>query len=141
MAAEGNGALVPVQRRIVVWDKETGMPVVGTVPSLSPSQITEVAAAAAVTVYKEDGDDLAAELGLPTSEFYGMTCLEVMLIRQAREGARTGDSGIVNDILDRLVGKPKQTTESVVTKLTYEDRLKEIARRRALEAKTINPAS
>ena len=133
-------ALVPVQRRLTGWD-ERGQPVVYSAPMLTKSQIADIVTAAVSQPYEEEGDALAIEMGLPPSKFYGRTNIEVMLIRLAEHAARTGDKDEVEDFLDRLLGKPKQTSEVVKTTLTYEDRLKEIAARRAAAAKSTVPTS
>ena len=103
------------------------MPVVKGVPMLSRSQIVELGAAAVTELYSEPGDDLAIELGLPPSEFYGRPLLEVMLVRQARNAARTGDRDEVEAILDRRLGKPKTTAENHNISETYEEALHRIA--------------
>lgn len=95
---------------------------------LSPEQIKDVGAAAVTELYKEPDDDLALELGLPTSEFYGRPLIEVMLVRQARNAARTGDKDEVEAILDRRLGKPKATVESHSTTETYEQYLERIGK-------------
>ena len=123
--------LVAVNTRIVTW--ENGAPVVKDVPMFTPAQVVDIGAAAVAQPYSEPGDELAIELGLPPSEFYGRPLLEVMKIKQAREAARTGDASLVGAIEDRLVGKPKQTSESKNLNIngTYEDFLRGVAQKEA----------
>jgi hypothetical protein len=64
-------------------------------------------------------------------EFSGMTNAEVMIVKLARAAAR-GDKDSTAAMLDRVLGKPKQSVESKSMKLTYEDYLKEMARTSAL---------
>lgn len=116
-------------RAIVTWDA-AGNPLVRTVQVFSKAQVSEIAMAAASMPYvgPETVDDAArAALGLSVSEFYGMTNLEVMLIKQARKAATTGESAEVDAVLDRLIGKPLAKTESKTLALTYEDFLKQKA--------------
>ena len=127
-------SLVPVTRRIVSWDAD-GNPVVQNVPMLTKSQIIDIVAAAVSQPYSSPDDELAVELGLPPSEFHGATLMEVMLVKAAREAAETGDPDMVEKLLDRLLGKPKQTSEVLKTVATYEERLREIGAQRAREAK------
>jgi len=96
------------------------------VPFLTPKQIDEVAAAAVMTPYEEPGDQFAIEMGMLPSEFYGRPLIEVMLIRQARHAAHTGDKDYVEAILDRRLGRPKTTIESHSIHETYAQALERI---------------
>lgn len=108
---------------------------------MTPAVIREVGAAALAELYCTPEDLLAIELGLPPSEFYGRPLIEVMLIRQARLAAATGESSLVEAILDRQVGKPKTTSENHNINESYEDACRRIGveeeRRRAAEATPI----
>ena len=126
-SAPGGGALVPIQQRIVSWDVD-GNPVVRSVSVFTKAQVSEIAMAAASLPYVDPNDELAVTLGLPPSEFHGKTNLEVMLIRQARWAAESGDTDVIDKVLDRLVGKPKQSVESHTISETYDQALQRIAR-------------
>lgn len=108
-----------------------GNPVVKTVQVFTKAQVSELAMAAASQPYADENDELAISLGLPPSEFYGRTNLEVMLIKQARLAAKTGDCDQVDKILDRLIGRPKTTAENVRVDVSYEEYLKNLAARGA----------
>lgn len=69
---------------------------------------------------------LEIELGID-EDLEGMTNGEVMVIRQARLAA-SGDSIAYNMLLDRILGKPKQSVEAKTLSLTYQDYLQELAR-------------
>jgi hypothetical protein len=116
-----NGA-TPVNRAIIAW--EDGVPVMRSVPMLTRQQITDIALAAAATIYEPD----------PTSpgdqQYANLTCLEVMLIKQAQAAARSGSG--VESILDRLAGRPKTTAEVHSISETYEDVVKRIAQSEAI---------
>lgn len=114
-----------ITRQIVTW--ENGAPVVSNVPILAPKQISDIGAAVVAMPYITADDELAIEMGLPPSEYYGKTLMEVMLIKQAREAARTGDREDVEAILDRRLGKPKTTAENHNITETYEGALNRIA--------------
>ena len=135
---EGGGALGPVAvtQRLVVWDKD-GNPVVKTQQVFTKTQINELQMAAAAMPYVDPNDELAVAIGLPPSEFYGMTNLEVMLVKQARYAAASGERDYVNDVLDRLQGKPKQSSESHVVTDTYESALARIGQTAAAKAKPV----
>lgn len=133
-APGSGGPLVAVNRQIMGWD-EKGMPIVLSVPTLTPTQINDIGAAAIAQPYSEPGDELALELGLPPSEFYGRPLMEVMLIKQARHAAYTGDKDEVEAILDRRLGKPKSIAENHNINETYEGALKRI------HTKTVTPPS
>ncbi len=60
--------------------------------------------------------------------FEGMTNAEVAMILQA-EAAAHGDQKALDMLQDRVVGKPKMTSETKNLNMTYEDMLDMIARK------------
>lgn len=120
-------ALTPgAQRRITRIDAATGELVVEHVPVFTKKQVQQVIAITAATPYTSPDDELAIEMGLPPSPFYGKTLLEVMVMKQMQRAAQSGEGEEVDRVLDRIIGKPTQHSESVVTRTSYEDRLKAI---------------
>ena len=113
------------KRQLVTW--ENGSPVVKNVPMVTPGVLNDLGSAALAELYSEPGDELALEMGLPPSEFYGRPLAEVMLIKQARNAARDGNTEDIEAILDRRLGKPKATLESHSVTESYEQYLKRIA--------------
>ena len=107
---------VAVAGRMIVWDG--GVPVLSSAPVLEKSQIEGLAPKALSLPYR----DL---IGLEP-EFEGMSNVEVMYIKMAREAA-DGDRASRKDILDRAIGKPKTSAEVKNFNLTYEDLIKDIA--------------
>lgn len=101
------------------------------VPLVTAALVKDIQKAALAELYSEPDDELAIELGLPPSEFYGRPLIEVMLIRQARRAARTGDKDEVEAIRDRLEGKPKTTSENHNITESYEDALTRIGKNEA----------
>jgi hypothetical protein len=63
-------------------------------------------------------------------KYLGMTCAEVMMVKRAQAAAR-GDASAMDALLDRALGRPKQSVESKSLKLSYEDYLKEQTRHNA----------
>jgi hypothetical protein len=124
--------IVPVNRRLVTFDPTSGVPVLSTGPVFTRAQVSELALAAASQLYVDPNDELAVSLGLPPSRFWGMTNLEVMLIKQAEAAARTGEN--VDAILDRIIGKPKQSIESHKVVETYEGMLQRLAKDASIPA-------
>jgi hypothetical protein len=136
-----------IQRRMIAWTPE-GLPVPVSVPMLSKAGIEELATAALSLPYKIEPlalvdipasappelqsrlqieNDAAEKAYEAELEFQGMTNAEVMIVKLARAAAR-GDKDATASMLDRVLGKPKQSVESKSMKLTYEDYLKEMAR-------------
>lgn len=125
-----------VNRRLVVWGPD-GLPVPASVPLLSKPQIDNLAAAALSLPYqptppsnslpKEKFEEEQQRYLAECAEFEGMSNAEVMMVRLARAAAN-GDKDTANMLLDRVLGKPKQSVESKTMKLTYEDYLQELAR-------------
>jgi hypothetical protein len=132
--------VVPISRRIVVW--EDGIPTVKGVPLLTRENVSEIALAAASLPYVDPDDVLAESMGLPPrSRFRGMTNLEVMLIRRQEEAAAPGaNDGIRESILDRLIGKPKTTSENHNITESYEDACNRIARETVTRARPVSPS-
>ena len=122
----GRGVLAPVQRRVIGWDPETGAPSVELVPMVTKAQAEATVSATAALPY--DGPEL---------EFQGLSNLEVALIRQA-QGAARGDREDLKEIMDRIAGKPKQTSEVMKVTMTYEEKLKQIAGRRSTQARVVD---
>lgn len=138
LPAPAEGPPAPISRRLVVF--EGGVPVLKDVPLLTPTLMKDIQRAAMVERYAEPGDELAIELGLPPSEFYGRTLAEVMVIKQARRAAATGESELVEAIRDRLEGKPKTTAENVNHNINYESALLDIdAKEKARAAPPASP--
>ena len=61
----------------------------------------------------------------------GLTNAEVIMIRITRQAAH-GDQDAVKILLDRILGKPKQSIETKTLALNYQDYLEELARRESL---------
>jgi hypothetical protein len=133
----GGGGLVPVLQRIVTWDGD-GTPVVREQQVFTKAQVSQIAMAAASLPYVDPNDELALALGLRPSEFYGMTNLEVMLVKQARYAAESGETDVIDKVLDRLVGKPKQSVEKHEIVETYDQALARIGRAAAAKARPID---
>lgn len=119
-----------VQRRLVAWDPLTGEPITKSVPMLPKEQLRDIALAAMSLPYAPG----TLENEIADAEFRGMTNAEVMLIKMTREAAATGDSDLVEKLLDRVLGRPKQSSEVLKVHANYEDYLKSLA------AKTPAPA-
>ena len=136
-------------RRTITWGRD-GLPVPTNVPLLSKPGIENLAVVAASLPYKVPDLVLPPAPAVDASkmdaeryelekarliaeheaelEFDGLTNAEVMFIKIARRAA-SGDSAAENTLLDRMLGKPKQSVESKNLNLTYEDLLREKAAR------------
>jgi len=110
---------VIVNRRLMVWGAD-GLPVPSSSPLITKPQLEALAGAAMSLPYVDP-------LGLDGGEFDGLTNAEVMMIRMARKAAE-GDLAVASELLDRVLGRPKQSVESKSIRMSYEDVLKEMAR-------------
>lgn len=128
--------LVAINQRLVTWDA-AGNPVVKNVAVFTRANVSELAMAAASQPYVTADDELAVSLGLPPSEFYGMTNLEVMLLKQARWAATSGETAVIEKVLDRLIGRPKTTAETHTITETYEQALTRISKKTQLARGTV----
>ena len=114
---------VVVQQRLVVFDAD-GMPMVTTTPYIPKAKIQQLALQALSLPYTSANDELAIELGLKPSDYYGRPLVEVMLVKAALGAAQSGDIDQIEKILDRAIGKPKTSSENVNINGSYEDFLK-----------------
>lgn len=128
-AASADGATV--QKRMIVW--EDGVPKPASVPSLSSASIAELATVALSLPYKPD------PLTPSEVEFEGMSNAEVMIVKLARAAAG-GSQAATTELLDRVLGRPKQSLETKSLSLTYADVLKEKAERVKTEREQRNDA-
>lgn len=120
------GAAVLIKKRLVTWDPKTGRPMLVTVPVLSKTQLVDIIHAELSLPYEDP-------LGLEP-EFDGMSNHEVMIRKRVRHAALTGDDEKSELLLDRILGRPKQSSESVSVKVGYEDYLRHLAEQEASQS-------
>lgn len=135
------GSLGVIQKRMIVWGPD-GVPRPSSVPALTPQGIGDLAAVALSLPYKiadvppnlpDKEHQEAVQRREEEMEFEGMTNAEVMIIKLARSAAG-GDQEATSMLLDRVLGRPKQSVESKSMTMTYADVLKEkAAREKALD--------
>lgn len=125
-----NPSAVPVLTRVVVFIN--GQPQVQNVPMFTKQQVKDILVASVTELYDAD----------PTLEpqYVGKTNMEVMLSKRVKRAALTGDDDAVEKLLDRLIDKPKTVNESKTLEIkgSYEDVLKDIARRTQDEAELVD---
>lgn len=93
---------------------------------INPSSIKKLAVAAASIPYSGEWDaDL--EMNIIEPRFEGLTNVEVMWIKVAEKAAR-GDLDATNMMLDRILGKPKQSVESTSMTMSYQEFLNMVAK-------------
>lgn len=93
---------------------------------LNKQQVSDLVTSALSLQYTGDTDP---ETGEPINfdmRFAGMTNAEVMAIKLA-EKAANGEMKAIEQLLDRILGKPKQSVETVGVKMNYKDFLDVIA--------------
>jgi len=137
------GALGVVNKRMIVWGPD-GVPRPSSTITVSKQGIEDLAAVALSLPYKiaeippdlPDKEHKAAVLRQEEEmEFEGMTNVEVMLVKLARSAA-AGDPEATGMLLDRVLGRPKQSVESKSMTMTYADVLKEKASRAGAASKS-----
>ncbi len=117
------GNNVPIQATSIKWVNGVPEPFV---KSINPTSIKTLATTALSMPYQ---GEYSSELDTFIMEprFEGMTNAEVMWIRTA-EKAAAGDLAATNLILDRVLGKPKQSVESMSMTMTYPEFLEHLAK-------------
>lgn len=94
--------------------------------NISPQSVKQLATSALSLPYEGEYDE---SLGIKVVEerFTGMSNAEVMWVKIA-EKAAAGDLSAAGLILDRVLGKPKQSVESTSMTLSYPEYLELIAK-------------
>lgn len=114
----------PVAKKTMIqWVNGIPEPAYG---NINPSSIKQLATATLSLPYEGDYNE---ELGVYIKDprFEGMTNAEVMWVRVA-EKAAAGDLDAAKMILDRVLGKPKQSVETTTMTLTYPEFLEHLAK-------------
>lgn len=106
-----------INKSMIVWGAD-GLPMATGVPTITKAGLEELAVASLSLTYDDP-------LGI-YPEFKGMSNAEVMMVRMARKAA-DGDISVAAMLLDRVLGKPKQSVESKNVSFSYEDYLKALA--------------
>ncbi len=104
-----------------------GKPVPKESPILTKDAVSELPITVMSVLYKRT--PLEKEFSID-EDLEGMTNGEVMMLRLSRDAAR-GNHKATEQLLDRILGKPKMVTESKNMNLNYQDYLEEIARKDA----------
>ena len=114
----------PIAKKTMIqWVNGVPEPTYG---NINPSSIKQLATIALSLPYEGDYNE---ELGINVIDprFEGMSNAEVMWVRMA-EKAAAGDIDAAKTILDRVLGKPKQSVETTTMTLTYPEFLEHLAR-------------
>lgn len=115
----------PVQNKVMItWVNGVPEPTYGKI--VNTQSVKKLAQVAASLPYEGEWDE-ELEMYVLEPRFKGMTNIEVMWIRLA-EKAANGDTGAMNMIFDRILGKPKQSVETASVSMTYQEFLKELAK-------------
>ncbi len=94
--------------------------------NITPTSIKQLANVALSMPYE---GEFNAELGINVIEprFQGMSNAEVMWVKLAEQAAN-GNLDAAKIILDRVLGKPKQSVESTSLSMTYEQYLEHLSK-------------
>lgn len=120
-----------VEQRIIVW--KDGVPLPATCPVMPKDGVEKLALTALSMpfepvpmrdAYLSDTDREKDKMRWDKEQKYvGLTNGEVMMIRLA-ETAAGGDLATAKELLDRILGKPKQQIESKTMNISYSEYLK-----------------
>lgn len=114
----------PVNNKVMItWINGTPELTYGKI--INTQSVKKLAQVAASLPYEGEWDE-ELETYILEPRFKGMTNIEVMWIRLA-EKAANGDTGAMNMIFDRILGKPKQSVETASVSFTYEQFLQKLA--------------
>jgi hypothetical protein len=104
--------------KLINWVDGNPIPAEGRV--FTEQNIKDLAKCAASMKYSEEDDALQLY-----PELYGLSYMEVSLIKLAQTAAE-GHLPATEMLLDRTIGRPKQTTENKNLNMTYQDLLDSI---------------
>jgi len=108
------------ERKIIEWIN--GVPIPKTERILNEGDVQAVVKAASSMTYTQEDDILGIY-----PELYGLSYVEAATIQLARQAAN-GDQKAIEMLLDRNIGKPKQTNENKNMNMTYQDFLDAISK-------------
>jgi len=111
--------------RFITW--VNGKPIPTYSDPLNKQQMSDLLTAMLSTEYQGELDPQTGEPCNVDTRFMGMTHAEVMAFRLVEKAAQGHDKSIT-EILDRILGKPKQSVESVGVRMDYRDYLNELSR-------------
>ena len=114
----------PANRVMITWVNGVPEPAYGKI--VNTQSVKKLAQVAASLPYEGEWDE-ELEMFVLEPRFKGMSNIEVMWVRLA-ERAANGDTGAMNMIFDRLLGKPKQSVETASVSMTYQEFLKELSK-------------
>lgn len=117
----------PPAKRLILW--KDGVPTVETQPASLKETLSDVMLGAMLQPYRDD-------LGL-YPEYAGLSNMEVASL-QAANMAAEGDLQAFTTLLNRILGMPKQSSESKTLTMNYQDFLNAAALRES-EKKNITP--
>jgi len=112
------------QKVMITW--VNGVPEPTYTNIVSAQSVKKLAQVAASLPYEGEWDE-ELEMYVIEPRFKGMTNIEVMWVRLA-EKAANGDTGAMNMIFDRILGKPKQSVETASVSMTYQEFLTELSK-------------
>lgn len=102
-------------------------------PRVSKNQAQDTYHAAAAIPYKGEWDEDTQSYIIKDERFRGLTIQEVITLKHA-DNALTGDQKSIDSWQDRMIGKPKQSVESLNLGMTYTEMLDMLAHQNIDEA-------
>lgn len=116
---------------------ENNLPVPEYTPPVTKEAVNQMSLTALSLPYEGEYDPVSDSY-VVEPEFEGRTNLEVAFIRRARKAAG-GDSKELDALLDRVLGKPKQSTETVQMRMSYTQYLDFLAEKDAQDTEAGDP--
>ena len=110
----------------ITYNPKTGLPVAAhSNANATKDQVEGMVFAAWSALYEGDRDPETGNITGFNPKFAGLTYGEVANLRMA-EKAAMGDTQAYTAMMDRMLGKPKQQTETVSMTMTYQDFLDQL---------------
>lgn len=111
-------ANLPIHDDDIVWDGDVPRPKVAR--KLSRDTMNELARCSLSLPYQGIWDSESQRYVIPDPLYVGKSVGEVLLLQMASD-AINGNEKARTELLDRVMGKPKQSVDATVTTMTFND--------------------
>lgn len=104
----------------LIFEWEDGAPKPRGSKSMKKEQLQDLYHASLGIMYQGDWDPMTQTYVIDPL-YAGMTYGQMMVFKQVRKAAESGEANLIEKVMDRVLGKPKQAMETVTMSLSYEE--------------------
>lgn len=119
---------------LFVWVENLPRPAQRTRRPMEKEQLQQLFSAALAAPYRGKWNATTQQYEMDDPLFDGATQGEVMVQRIVNRAVVDGDAGAAREILDRILGKPKQAIEAKISTMSYTEYLEASVRQNLTDA-------